>query len=109
MGLTKTRTNFGRFKSNRRSHIKRVADDTGRVKDNLTRLFHSNGECVLNNTGLFALVSCERADGRARAGVATGIGDFASEEFAQPRFDETPCAHVFRFFLAPHKLRGFGE
>ena len=57
------------------------------------------------NCGLLALVHGEGADGRAGAGVAAGIGDFAAEERAQPRLDESPRAHVLRFFLAPDQFR----
>ena len=49
----------------------------------------------------------ERADGGAGAGFATGVGDFGAEKRSQSRFDESPGAHVFRFFLAPDELRVF--
>src|SRR5260370_5502829 len=53
---------------------------------------------------LFAFVDGKRTDRRAGTGVATGVGDLAAEELAQARLDETPTAHVLRFFLAPDQL-----
>src|SRR5438552_13788607 len=55
---------------------------------------------------LLAFVDGERTDRRTGTGVATGVGDLAAEKLAQSRLDETPGAHVLRFFLAPDKLGG---
>ena len=49
----------------------------------------------------------ERADGGAGAGFAPGVGDLGAEKRSQSRFDESPGAHVLRFFLAPDELRVF--
>ena len=53
---------------------------------------------------MLAFVTGERADGGTGAGFAAGVGDFGAEQRAQPRFHESPCAHVFRLFLAPDEL-----
>ena len=50
-------------------------------------------------------MSSQRANGGAGAGFATGICDFTAKDRAQAWFDESPRAHVFRFFLAPDELR----
>jgi hypothetical protein len=65
----------------------------------------SNRKRIGHQAGLFAFVPSQRADGRTSAGFATRVGNFGAENCAQPRFDERPCAHVFRFFLAPNVLR----
>ena len=52
-------------------------------------------------------MASERADGWAGTGFATCVGDFGAEERSQSRFDESPGAHVLRFFLAPDELRAF--
>jgi len=48
-------------------------------------------------------VESEGADSGAGAGVATGVANFAAKHGAQTRLDETPRAHVLRFFLAPNQ------
>ena len=65
----------------------------------------SNRERVGNETRLLALVASERADSGAGTGFATCVGDFGAEKRSQSRFDESPGAHVLRFFLAPNELR----
>ena len=67
----------------------------------------SHRKRVGNEARLLALVASKRADGGAGAGFATGVGDFGAENRAQSRFHESPCAHVFWFFLAPDELRIF--
>src|SRR5262249_978703 len=49
-------------------------------------------------------MSGERADSRAGAGFTTGVGDLGAEKRSQSRFDESPGAHVLRFFLTPDEL-----
>src|SRR5215469_8196112 len=49
----------------------------------------------------------ERADGRTGAGFTAGVRDLGTEKRSQSRFDESPCTHVLRFFLAPDQLRPF--
>ena len=67
----------------------------------------SNRESFADQAGLLAFVQGEGADGGAGAGAATSVADFAVKERAQARFDERPCAHVLRFFLAPDQSRLF--
>src|ERR1051325_4941189 len=50
---------------------------------------------------------CQRTDCRTGAGFATRVGDLGAEEGPQTRFNESPRSHVFRFLLAPDKLRVF--
>src|SRR4029077_4110740 len=67
----------------------------------------SHRKRVGNETRLLAFVAGERADSRAGTGFAPSVGDFGAEKRAQSRFDESPGAHVLRFFLAPDELRAF--
>src|SRR5207249_5176324 len=69
------------------------------------RKVSSNRKRVGNQAGLLAFVAGECADSWAGAGIASRVGDFAAKERAQSWLDESPCAHVLRFFLAPHELR----
>src|SRR5207244_13366541 len=69
------------------------------------RKVSSSRKRVGNQAGLLAFVAGECADSRAGASVASRVGDFDAKERAQSRFDESPCAHVLRLFLAPHQLR----
>src|SRR5207245_10586918 len=64
---------------------------------------------VRYQSGLLALVTSECADCGAGAGFPSSVGDFAAEQRAQSRFDESPCAHVFWFFLTPNEFRVFGK
>ncbi len=52
-------------------------------------------------------MASKRADGGAGAGFAPGVGDLGAEKRSQSRLDESPGAHVLRFFLAPDELRVF--
>src|SRR5205085_7947236 len=58
---------------------------------------------------LFPLVDRERADGRAGARVPPRIYNFAAEKRPQTGLDETPGAHVLRFFLAPDEFGALRE
>src|SRR5207244_9900943 len=89
-----------RFRSDRR--LTQTPYNSGSL-----RKVSSNRKRVGNQAGLLAFVAGECADSRGGAGVASRVGDFAAKERAQSRFDESPCAHVLRFFLAPHELRAF--
>ncbi len=71
------------------------------------RKVSSNRKRVGNQARLLAFVASECADSGACAGVASSVCDFAAKERAQSWLDESPCAHVLRFFLAPHELRVF--
>ena len=66
----------------------------------------SNRKRVSHQTGLLAFVASQRANRGAGAGFAASVGNFGAENRAQTRLDESPRAHVFRFFLAPDVLRG---
>ena len=52
-------------------------------------------------------MASESADGGAGAGFAPCVCDFSAEKRSQSRFDESPGAHILRFFLAPNELRVF--
>src|SRR5207249_517226 len=67
----------------------------------------SNRECVGDQARLLALVAGERADRGAGTGLATCVGNFGAKERSQSRLNESPRAHVLRFFLAPDELRVF--
>src|SRR6266403_487960 len=69
------------------------------------RKVSSNRKRVGNQARLLAFVASECADSGACAGVASSVCDFAAKERAQSWLDESPCAHVLRFFLAPHERR----
>src|SRR6516165_4755502 len=69
------------------------------------RKISSNRKRVGDKAGLLSFVASECAYGGAGTGVASGVGNFAAKEHAQSWLDESPCAHVLRFFLAPHELR----
>src|SRR6059058_6117645 len=71
----------------------------------MRRIAGSNRKRVSYKASLFALVASQCADGGAGARFAAGVRDFATQNRAQPGFDESPCPHVFRFFLAPDELR----
>src|SRR5436190_21789688 len=60
-----------------------------------------------NQAGLLAFVADECADGRAGTGFAPGVRDLGAKKRTQARFDESPRAHVFRFFLTPDELGVF--
>src|SRR5438067_12516996 len=70
-------------------------------------LISLNRKRIRNQAGLLALVAGECADGRAGTGFASGVRDFRAKKSTQARFDESPRAHVFRFFLTPDELRVF--
>src|SRR5881394_769762 len=75
----------------------------------MRRIAGSNRKRVSYQASLFALVASQCADGGAGARFAAGVRDFATQNRAQPGFDESPCPHVFRFFLAPDVLRILGK
>src|SRR5206468_3250656 len=83
-----------------RSAIVAPAHELHRMRISLRKV-SSNQKRVGNQAGLLAFVAGECADSRAGAGVASRVGDFAAKERAQSWLDESPCAHVLRFFLAP--------
>src|SRR5438874_9712547 len=66
----------------------------------------SNRKRVSHQAGLLAFVTNQRANGGTGAGFAASVGNFGAENCPQTRLDESPRAHVFRFFLAPDVLRG---
>src|SRR6058998_535209 len=66
-----------------------------------------NRKRVGNQSCLLAFVTGKCTDGGAGTPFTAGIGDFGAEKRSQSRFDESPSAHVLRFFLAPDELRAF--
>src|SRR5437667_3425821 len=85
----------------------RIGDSSLSADARFRRLISSNRKRVRDQARLLALVASECTDGGAGAGFAAGVRDLRAEQRTQPRFDERPCAHVFRFFLAPDELGVF--
>ena len=56
---------------------------------------------------MLAFVARKRAYGGTGTGLPACVRNFRAKERSQSRFDESPCAHVLRFFLTPDELRGF--
>src|SRR5438552_5693518 len=78
-----------------------------KLSGSMPALPRSDRERFRDQTCLFAFMKSEGADGGAGAGVAAGVANFAAKHGAQPRLDETPRAHILRFFLAPNQPRFF--
>src|SRR5205823_11979689 len=76
----------------------------------LTLWFRASGAFLLDvkrfgdQARLLAFVGGKRTDCGTGAGTAARIGDVATEKLPYSWFDETPGAHVLRFFLTPNKL-----
>src|SRR6266496_1052820 len=64
--------------------------------------YQSNRKRFGDHARLLPLVDGQRAHRGTGAGVATRIGDFATEKGPQSRLNETPGTHVLGFLLAPN-------